>query len=184
MELDRKNIEIPEYQRTYDWSKNVIDQLLECLEEHRNEHENKLQTEPYFLGNLMIHSEDDKWYLVDGQQRLVTLTLIAASVRDLLIEMGHYKEAFALQTQIIGDLHSENRFVTPRDTEEANSPQQLLMPIQVPSSLNIEYCTITNGLYYGLSFGGLSGGNIINCNFINTNFGLKLFDESTAILLL
>ena len=47
-----------------------------------------------------------------------------------------------------------------------------------PSSLNIEYCTITNGQYYGLSFGGLAIGNIVNCNFIDTNFGLKLFDES------
>ena len=47
-----------------------------------------------------------------------------------------------------------------------------------PSSLHIEYCTVTNGQYYGLSFGGLAEGNITNCNFINTNFGLKLFDES------
>ena len=47
-----------------------------------------------------------------------------------------------------------------------------------PSSLHIEYCTITNGQYYGLSFGGLAEGNITNCNFVNTNFGLKLFDES------
>ena len=47
-----------------------------------------------------------------------------------------------------------------------------------PSSLHIEYCTITNGQYYGLSFGGLAEGNIINCNLVNTNFGMKLFDES------
>ena len=53
---------------------------------------------------------------------------------------------------------------------------------QYPSSLDIEYCTITNGLYYGLSFGGMSEGNIINCNFINTNFGLKLFDDSEVFV--
>ena len=51
---------------------------------------------------------------------------------------------------------------------------------QNPSNLNIQHCTITNGEYYGLSFGGQSSGNIINCNFINTNFGLKLFDESNV----
>ena len=50
--------------------------------------------------------------------------------------------------------------------------------VEYPSSLDIEYCTITNGLYYGLSFGGLAEGNVTNCNFINTNFGLKLFDVS------
>ena len=51
-----------------------------------------------------------------------------------------------------------------------------------PSSLKIEHCSITNGLYYGLSFGGTSYGEIYNCNFINTNFGLKLFDESNVYI--
>ena len=42
--------------------------------------------------------------------------------------------------------------------------------------------TITNGLYYGLSFGGMANGNIKNCNFIDTNFWLKLFDVSDVSL--
>jgi len=54
--------------------------------------------------------------------------------------------------------------------------------VEYPSSLDIEYCTITNGLYYGLSFGGMASGNIKNCNFIDTNFGLKLFDVSDVFL--
>ena len=44
------------------------------------------------------------------------------------------------------------------------------------ATLDIEYCTITNGLYYGISYGGESHGKVKNCNFINTNFGMKLFD--------
>ena len=53
---------------------------------------------------------------------------------------------------------------------------------QNPSKLTIEQCTVTNGQYYGLSFGGVAEGVITNCNFINTNFGLKLFDESNVII--
>ena len=53
---------------------------------------------------------------------------------------------------------------------------------QYPSSLHIEHCTITNGIYYGLSFGGNAYGEVINCNLIETNFGLKLFDESNVIV--
>ena len=49
-----------------------------------------------------------------------------------------------------------------------------------PSSLEIENCTITNSLYYGVSYGGLSHGSIENCNLINTNFGVKLFDKSNV----
>ena len=51
---------------------------------------------------------------------------------------------------------------------------------QYPSSLDIEFCTIINGNYYGISYGGSSTGNIKNCNLISTNFGLKLFDESNV----
>jgi len=54
--------------------------------------------------------------------------------------------------------------------------------VEYPSSLHIEYCTVTNGSYYGLSFGGLAIGNIINCNLINTNFGLKLFDVANVFV--
>ena len=50
------------------------------------------------------------------------------------------------------------------------------------SSLDIQHCSIVNGLYYGLSFGGISTGNIYNCNFHSTNFGLKLFDESSVYI--
>ncbi len=52
-----------------------------------------------------------------------------------------------------------------------------------PSSLEIEYCTIINSLYYGLSYGGISEGTVKNCNLINTNFGIKLFDESNVNLI-
>ena len=51
---------------------------------------------------------------------------------------------------------------------------------QYPSSLEIQNCSIINGQYYGLSFGGTSIGNIKNCNFLDTSFGLKLFDYSTV----
>ena len=54
--------------------------------------------------------------------------------------------------------------------------------VEYLSSLSIEHCTITNGLYYGLSFGGISNGYITNCNFINTDFGLKLFDASNVTI--
>ena len=53
---------------------------------------------------------------------------------------------------------------------------------QYPSSLDIQECTITNGLYYGLSYGGISSGNVLNCNFHSTNFGIKLFDQSNVYI--
>ena len=47
-----------------------------------------------------------------------------------------------------------------------------------PCNLDIQYCSIINGEYYGLSFGGSSTGNVKNCNFINNDMGIKLYDYS------
>ena len=67
------------------------------------------------------------------------------------------------------------------DLEEGNGIW-IYGDVEYPSSLDIEYCTITNGSYYVLSFGGLAIGNIVNCNLINTNFGLKLFDVANVFV--
>ena len=48
-----------------------------------------------------------------------------------------------------------------------------------PASLDIEYLTIINGGYNGLTFNGSSTGNIINCNFISNDFGIQVMDEAS-----
>ena len=67
------------------------------------------------------------------------------------------------------------------DLEEGNGVW-VYGDVEYPSSLHIEYCTITNGSYYGLSFGGMAVGNIINCNLINSGNGIKLFEFSNLIM--
>ena len=51
---------------------------------------------------------------------------------------------------------------------------------EYPAHLDVEYLTIINGAYYGISYAGTSTGKIENCNFINNDFGLKFFDTSTV----
>ena len=49
-----------------------------------------------------------------------------------------------------------------------------------PASLDIEYVTIINGGYNGLTFNGSSIGTISNCNFISNDFGIQIMDESNV----
>ena len=51
-----------------------------------------------------------------------------------------------------------------------------------PCNLDIKYCSIINGEYYGLSFGGSSTGNVENCNLINNDMGIKLYDNSNVVI--
>ena len=38
------------------------------------------------------------------------------------------------------------------------------------ASLDIQYLSIINGAYHGISYSGNATGNIINCNFINNDY--------------
>jgi len=73
--------EIPFYQRPYSWReehvRTLLDDLLNGLERDKDE--------PYFLGSVvLIKDEDDpKSQVVDGQQRLTTLTVLLCVLREL-----------------------------------------------------------------------------------------------------
>lgn len=71
--------EIPPYQRPYSWNQDNVRELLEDVEEAFNEEDPE-----YFIGSLItIERERNVLYeVVDGQQRLTTLNLIFARLRD------------------------------------------------------------------------------------------------------
>ncbi|HEC1758424.1 TPA: DUF262 domain-containing protein [Campylobacter lari] len=64
--------EIPPYQRLYEWNKEQIQTLLNDIKTKFDENKNK----EYFIGNVVVSKKDDKYLLIDGQQRLTTLFLI------------------------------------------------------------------------------------------------------------
>lgn len=78
---------IPEYQRPYVWDKDQVIELLDDIMQARTSNPDS----QYFLGSMVlkknIKEEGDTKYeeydLLDGQQRLTTLFLITAVVRDL-----------------------------------------------------------------------------------------------------
>lgn len=72
--------EIPVFQRPYAWTTEQVDDLLDdLLYAMRRDDE-----EPYFLGSVvLIKGDDAKSQVVDGQQRLTTLTMLLCILREL-----------------------------------------------------------------------------------------------------
>ncbi|MFQ5715473.1 MAG: DUF262 domain-containing protein [Nitrospinales bacterium] len=78
---------VPEYQRSYVWDEDRVNELLEDL---LFAFENNSESE-YFLGSLVLREfEDDSagvkhraFDVLDGQQRLTTLLLLFAVIRDV-----------------------------------------------------------------------------------------------------
>lgn len=81
--------EIPPYQRPYSWEKENVQELLEDLWEAYTEKDSE-----YFIGSLItIERERDRRYdVVDGQQRLTTLNLIFARLRDKITDEAAREE--------------------------------------------------------------------------------------------
>ncbi len=73
--------EIPLYQRPYAWTNEHVEELLDDLiDAMRRDSE-----APYFLGSIVIIKRDNnpKSEVVDGQQRLTTLTMLLCVLRDI-----------------------------------------------------------------------------------------------------
>lgn len=86
-EVFTKWFRIPEYQRPYVWDKDQVLELLDDVMQARNSNPES----QYFLGSMVLQKKDKQdgttnyieYDLLDGQQRLTTLFLITAVVRDL-----------------------------------------------------------------------------------------------------
>ena len=71
--LTNDNLKIPSYQRPYKWITKNVNQLIDDILTHKDKSE-------YRLGTLVVHNHDGISDIVDGQQRTITLTLIAYAI--------------------------------------------------------------------------------------------------------
>lgn len=88
--LHGKKYAIDYYQREYRWEQKQIVELVDdltnaFLEDYQPGHP-RTEVEKYsryFLGSIIVSDKDDGRYIVDGQQRLTSLTLLLVYVRNL-----------------------------------------------------------------------------------------------------
>lgn len=74
---------VPDYQREYVWK--ADDQVEQFLMDIDNEYDEEAdEQESYFIGSIIIVKNKNKYDVIDGQQRLTTITLTLCAIRDLL----------------------------------------------------------------------------------------------------
>lgn len=81
--LQSQSFAIDEYQREYKWESKQIEELLsDLLDKFRTSYREGDDTEAvaryeeYFLGSIIVSKRNGKNYLIDGQQRVTSLTLL------------------------------------------------------------------------------------------------------------
>src|SRR2546428_4753173 len=77
---------IPPYQRAYAWTTEESEELLQdLLRAMHGEEESIDELPPYFLGSIVLIKDDEPdAQVVDGQQRLATLTMLLSALRSLV----------------------------------------------------------------------------------------------------
>src|ERR1035437_1366553 len=91
----KEKYKIPRYQRPYSWTKDEVSDLWNDLKDE----------ETSFLGSFVFNYEfadkDNFMEVIDGQQRLITFTILSAVLRDLYRELIDEDKAILTQTKII-----------------------------------------------------------------------------------
>lgn len=119
-------LRVPQWQRHYSWTKAEFSELWSDLDRLMNDDEGS-----HFLGSFVLQmlpfdgmpNSVKTYWLVDGQQRAATLTVLLCAIRDHIVEL-----------QVGEDQRSERwtsltyRFLQNRDVSEGDTPRLRMQP--------------------------------------------------------
>lgn len=72
---------IPRFQRPYSWERDEVVNFWDDI--------TKNTSPEYFIGSMVVYQDNKPYFgIVDGQQRLTTITLILSAIRDAFIKLG------------------------------------------------------------------------------------------------
>ena len=107
LDLKRKYV-IPRFQREYSWENDELQELWDDLLDCFTVHNGKLYPNEYFIGTLVLVGDDDdnmniKRQVVDGQQRLMTITIAFSVIRKLFLMEKEETLANKVYSYIMGE---------------------------------------------------------------------------------
>ncbi|MCE9653556.1 MAG: DUF262 domain-containing protein [Nitrosarchaeum sp.] len=112
--LDKNKYEIDVFQREYAWERKQIEQLLADLEfkflsdyDESDERKNVQNYSKYYLGSIIISLKDNKRSIIDGQQRLTSITLLLMYLNNL---QKSQNEKVQINDLIFSEKYSEKSY--------------------------------------------------------------------------
>ncbi|UBU12547.1 DUF262 domain-containing protein [Nonomuraea gerenzanensis] len=124
--------QIPAYQRDYAWDDAEV-------AEFWNDISHAVEQGPYFLGLIILTGEEKRKQVVDGQQRLLTLTLLAAALRHAAVSIGRKALADRIYSNLLRSMDYSTDEMVPRiiltDTKADEALQSIVDHDRVDSDL-------------------------------------------------
>jgi len=132
--LKKLKFEIPFYQRAYSWEKQDIEKLI-----------NDINTRSiHYLGNIVLKKNDDKFIIIDGQQRLTTIYIIFMALREKPFELDYEIDSGDGEKLKNFDIN-EHRYINQQILEAINfvKNNKTLCEISFKEKLNSAIFTMT-----------------------------------------
>jgi len=97
--LNIKNLEIPPYQREYCWEKKDCKQLLNDILSLIDK--NNFKDFQHYIGSLVVisHDKDNLCEIIDGQQRITSISLLLFAIQCLFIETSSDNEILKVKSE-------------------------------------------------------------------------------------
>lgn len=94
---------VPRFQREYSWEADEVNEFWDDIIQQIKVTKKKVKNEEYFIGCIVLVGDDTKqdYLIVDGQQRLTTLTILLRAITERLKELGDDASARALHSNYI-----------------------------------------------------------------------------------
>lgn len=123
--------EVPPYQREYAWEQDEIADFWSDLKE-------AAAHDSYFLGLIILTEQDGRMHVVDGQQRILSLTLLAAALFHEARKSERKALADRLQADFLYSINYETDEVSPRVSLADNIDDETLKTILTTGEIEEE----------------------------------------------
>lgn len=135
---DEKFYQVPDYQRPYSWDKDNLSDLIDDLTTSYMEK----QSDNYFCGSLVLvkNESDDRFDIIDGQQRTTTFTILACVIRDKYLSELTSRAKKYITNSIQDEFEDEKRklrFLT-EERYQVDFEETVLKEIKFKRTRNIE----------------------------------------------
>lgn len=129
---------VPRFQREYSWTQEEIDEFWDDITQQITQKGGKVSNEEYFIGCIVLVGEDAKpdYLIVDGQQRLTTLTLLLRCIVSRLEFLGDSAASEALYNNVIEGTDNDGRKYFKLDNESPKPFFQNELQTLKPEKIN------------------------------------------------
>jgi hypothetical protein len=133
-------LRIPPYQRDASWPVKKVMKLWESISEFVSTSDSHKTKHVFYLGNIVTHS---KLNLVDGQQRMNSVTIIASALRDVLIHLGKIDKAYKIHQSLVKK-DGSSMYKLNEKNEESFKAMELVRVPGIQGELGLEIKSLTD----------------------------------------